>query len=636
MNRFDIRIGVNVTYKDSIYEVKRIIDMNWLIGEEEGTGKIERMRINDIVPTEIIKDEDLNSFKDVPVETLSDKQWAVANQRYSIIKPLLDSEKSSSLIEEVSKSAGKSVATIYRWIELYNRTQKVSSLVPGQKGGKGLTRLSPEIEEIIKSVIEDTHQTTQRKSIQRTCNEVITKCKRLKIEPPHPNTIRNRISQRSEYEHTKHRLGKREADLKYGPKTGHFPGLDYPLAIVQIDHTKLDIIVVDEQYRKPIGRPWITLAMDVYSRMVTGFYISMDPPGTLGTGLCIAHSILPKEEQLLRNDIGAEWPCWGIMEAIHLDNAKEFRGSSLERSCAEYGIDIQYRPPGKPEWGGHIERLLGTFLREIHHLPGTTFSNPKARKGYDSEAKATFSLSEIEKWLLVFIAEVYHKRVHTTLGTSPLKMYNDGILGNGTTHGIGIPQRIMDPIRLKLDFLPSLERTVQDYGVQIDHITYFHDVLRRWVNSTEPASGKARVKRKFIFKRDPRDISKIFFIDPELKEYFPIPYRDMTRPSMSLWEYNEIINELNKDKRKDINEDEIFIAYEKLKSYENEVVERTRSIKKTNLKAYKRNEARETRDTPNVENSPQISKKSLRIESKNYEPDEIDFDMPEPFDNIEF
>ena len=62
-----------------------------------------------------------------------------------------------------------------------------------------------------------------------------------------------------------------------------------------MDHTKLDIILVDDIHRRPIGRPWITLAMDVFSRVVAGSYVSFDPPGALSTGLCLAHGILPKD-----------------------------------------------------------------------------------------------------------------------------------------------------------------------------------------------------------------------------------------------------------------------------------------------------------------------------------------------------
>jgi hypothetical protein len=85
---------------------------------------------------------------------------------------------------------------------------------------------------------------------------------------------------------------------------------------VQIDHTKLDVIVVDEEQRLPIGRPWITLAIDVYSRMVLGFYISLDPPGAIATSLCIAHAALPKETRLAKRGIVGSWPCWGFPARI--------------------------------------------------------------------------------------------------------------------------------------------------------------------------------------------------------------------------------------------------------------------------------------------------------------------------------
>src|SRR5215471_20098288 len=45
-------------------------------------------------------------------------------------------------------------------------------------------------------------------------------------------------------------------------------------APVQIDHTEIDIIVVDELARTPLpGRPWLTLAIDVFSRVVTGLHV---------------------------------------------------------------------------------------------------------------------------------------------------------------------------------------------------------------------------------------------------------------------------------------------------------------------------------------------------------------------------
>ena len=72
------------------------------------------------------------------------------------------------------------------------------------------------------------------------------------------------------------REGVKAARDKFGSVKAHFPGADSPLAVVQIDHTLLDIMVLDEEMRLPIGRPWLTLAIDVFSRMVAGYHLSLD------------------------------------------------------------------------------------------------------------------------------------------------------------------------------------------------------------------------------------------------------------------------------------------------------------------------------------------------------------------------
>jgi putative transposase len=125
--------------------------------------------------------------------------------------------------------------------------------------------------------------------------------------------------------------------------------------VVQIDHTPVDLMLVDDVHRRPIGRPWLTLAIDVFSRMVAGCSVSFDPPGALAVGLCLAHAILPKDAWLARHEMTTPWPIWGVMDTVHADNAKEFRGAMLRKACEEYRIDLQWRPVARPHFGGHIE-----------------------------------------------------------------------------------------------------------------------------------------------------------------------------------------------------------------------------------------------------------------------------------------
>lgn len=41
---------------------------------------------------------------------------------------------------------------------------------------------------------------------------------------------------------------------------------------------QVDVLVLDEASREVAGRPWITLAVDVMTRMVTGFHLALKPP----------------------------------------------------------------------------------------------------------------------------------------------------------------------------------------------------------------------------------------------------------------------------------------------------------------------------------------------------------------------
>ena len=142
--------------------------------------------------------------------------------------------------------------------------------------------------------------------------------------------------------------------------------------------------------------------------------------------------------------------------------------------------------------------------------------------------------------------------------------------------GHGIPSKTYDESRLKLDFMPFIERTIQVYGVQTHGITYYHDALRRWINATDPTNKK--LKRQFLFRFDPRDISAIYFYDPELCSYFRIPYRDTSHPPISVWELRNIQKDL-KSKRVKPDERAIFEAYNKLDQIKDNAQKASRSVR---------------------------------------------------------
>ena len=502
---------------------------------------------------------------------IPDEQWVIAKRRFEVIRPLL--EQGDFDASAIVKRAGESTvhrSTLYRWLSAYLKTTSLDSLLPRRpgpsRGGHGLT---PAVETVIESSIEDRYLTRQRLSPIQVVRDVQLRCRESGLDMPSESTVRRRLTAIPSEVEKRRREGYR-ASQAIAPLRGAFPEVAHSLGVVQIDHTPLDLILVDDIHRRPIGKAWLTLAMDVFSRMVAGFSLAFESPSSLSVGLCLTHAILPKDVWLSKHGIATPWPLHGLMDSVRCDNGREFRGNMLRKACEQYAIELVFRPVKRPWYGGHIERLLGTFVKEIHALAGTTFSNPTQRDTYDSEGRAIFTLSEFEAWLTRFIVEVYHQRVHTALGIPPLRRYEQS--------AAGVAPRCPDAHRLKLDFLPYEERSVQRYGLALDGVHYYSDVLRRWIDSREPEDSKR--KRAFLIRRDPRDVSVVYFFDPELSCYFEIPYRDTSRSALTLWELREARARLREQGVAKMDEDLIFQAYRKLRTLEEEAGKATRKVRR--------------------------------------------------------
>ncbi|UCA58628.1 DDE-type integrase/transposase/recombinase [Chryseobacterium rhizoplanae] len=569
---FFLNVGQQVVYHDIPCIIIRNIDIKRISIEEIESGIIHTVNIGDISPV-----DSKQEFNNRNLLDFTDKEWEKAQERFQIIRPVLENRGNQDVVKQAADLAKVTSNTIYRWIRWYDKTGSIGSLLGEKKnGGRGKSRLSPMQEEIIQKCIIEIYLTSFRKSINYLIRAIAFECNKLGIPMPHSTTIRRRINEISEEEKVKQRYGKKISDNKFRPIRGNFPHAHYPLSVVQIDHTPVDIILVDEVFRQPFNRPYLTVAIDVYSRMILGINISFDPPGAMGTGLCISNAILAKETYLQKLGVDGSWGCWGVMETIHVDNAKEFRGIMLKKACENYGINLEFRPVATPHYGGHIERFLGSFSKAVHDLPGTTFSNTKERSTYKSEKHASFTLTEFEKWMVTYIVNVYHKTVHSGIGMTPEEKYIEGIFGNNETKGMGLPPRFHDERKIRLDFMPYLERTIQATGVVIDHIHYYDEVLRKYINTRNSNKNL----KKYSFRRNPKDISVIYFFDPDLNEYFEIPYRDTRYPPMSVWEYRAAVKKWKEDNTGIINEAHIFESYKKLEEIELKAIKATKRLSK--------------------------------------------------------
>ena len=554
--RIEIKPNSYVKYKNLEYKITQLLNFNEVIGIDVVTKKAKLLPIAELSSIEPSKDINAESIsKDI--SEINDSEYNEAKRRYEAILPLLEKNLSRKDSVEYSKKIGIHFTTLYRWQERYKSTGTILGLISNKVGAKkGNTRLNSEIEILIKRIIDSYYLTIQKPSVQSVVDKVLAECKKMNIIAPHSNTIRNRIESISEYEKLKKQGSKGIARTKYEPAPNKFEAA-YPLQLIEIDHTPCDIILVDDEHRLPIGRPWITVAIDIYSRMIVGYYLSMNAPSVTSVGMCVSNTILPKDTLLAKFDVNSNWNVWGFPETIHVDNGADFRAEAVKKAGLAHGINIEFRPVGRANFGGHIERVIGTLMHEIHNLPGTTFSNIKQRGEYDSDANASMTFFEFEKWLVTFITKIYHKRVHNSLSLTPEQQWEEGLFGD--ENSIGFIQKPSSNSTIILDFLPIYERTIQKNGVNIDGLNYYEHVLRTKINQTE--NGK---KKQFIFKRDPRDIRYVWFYEESTKEYFKIPVANQNMPSMTAWEFDSIKTNLKNKGLKRVNQDAILEAREEL------------------------------------------------------------------------
>ena len=617
--------GSRVLQKGLEYTILRAIDLRRVFALEESSGEKVILDIADVNPPYRLTGNEVAAPKDIDLESVPADDWEEAERRLRIIEPILAGRDglTRARVAEIGKEVGVSGPTIYRWIQIYRGSGTLSSLLPHHpSGGRGTSRLRPEIELIAKQFIDEKYLTLQKPSIAHAAREIRRLCFNAGLTPlPAASTIYRLVDRLSNIERVTRREGTKVAREQYAVHQGSIPGADWPLAIVQMDHTQLPVMIVDDTHRLPFARPWITLAIDVNTRVVLGMFTALEEPSALSAGMCVSHAILPKEAWLARKGLrDVDWDFYGVMDTLHMDNAREFKGNMLRIAAKEYDIDLHLRPVKKPHYGAHIERLMGTVSEELKVLPGATFANPKQKGIYDAEANATMTFDELEDWL-IHLFHQYHIRVHSELGTSPLAMWKAGILGgkNGQL-GRGLPERRTDVEKVRIDFMPFVERTIQDYGMVNDEVHYFHDVLRPWVNSKDPDHPKEA--RKFRFRYDPRDVSRYYFFDPTSRRYYAIPYRDSSLPPLSLWELREARTKAKADGVPTNNEHAIFAIVNKQRQIEDAAAEKTKAARRAQQKRKQQAKARSAKklELPTVSNpGPTSAPDALR----GYDPSKV-------------
>ncbi|MFQ6331496.1 Mu transposase C-terminal domain-containing protein (plasmid) [Nocardia sp. CWNU-33] len=504
------------------------------------------------------------------VLTADGTRWQLAVRRAEVIGRLAVLDRVS--VVAADQAAAELGVTRRRVYTLVQRCRAgdglVSDLLPGKSsGGRGGERLPAEVETIVRTVLRTRYLTRQRRTVASVCREIDRECKARGLRPPSRAAVVRRITKLDPVKVTTAREGRDAARVRQSAG-GVPPPVAGLLERVQIDHTPADVIVVDEHHRRPIGRPYVTAAVDEATRCVPGFVVTLEAPSATSVGLCLAHMTIDKRAWLERLDVQAVWPMSGKPLELYVDNASEFKSEALRRGCEQHGIRIDYRLPGQPHFGGVVERLIGTMMGMLHELPGTTFSNPRERGDYDSTAKAVLTLRELHRWLALAVA-CYHGEPHNGLGgRTPAGVWTERVGESGP------PKTVTNETAFLVDFLPVIRRSLTRTGFQVDHVQYYCDALKPWIARRE------RLDR-FVLRRDPRDISRIWALDPTSGEYLEVPYRTWSRPAISVWEHTAAVARLRERGRAEVDENALFAMVDQMRRITDDAAAASRKARRT-------------------------------------------------------
>ena len=592
----DLLIGQTYGRADrpGVYTLVQFETADEVLVKEYPTGalhKVETRYLTSLVSALHARDRDLL------VE--NDERTRTAKRNMDAIQPLLAYRRvPNDVLQARATEVGLAPKTLLKWLRRFRADPRLSSLQRKRRTDINESRFDPLVERCITGAVKRLTKDGNL-LLKDAHNDLVEEVKELakkhawtNYRVPSYGTLYARYRLLSQKTIAEGRLGKRPARLLHGLQKGSILDIDHPLAIVQVDHLEVPVIIVDAEERIPIGKAWITVLIDLFSRCVVGYYITLESPGNLSLGMAMVHAILPKEEMLNRLGFKAKWPISGFMWAVHADNAGEFHGNMLELAAGEYVIDLMFRKVREPNYGGHIESYLGTLSEQLRRVPGSTREGPEALGETDPSENASLTLDELERYIVSLIIE-YHNTAHTGLhGMTPLGRFADGMRGGPSIIPVGRLRRAMDPERLRIDFLPCDERVVTPKGIRWSHVDYMDGCLQRWVNAEDPK--RKGQKRFFLVRRDPRDISTIYFLDPEENCYRVIGTKNITRPMMTLWELNAIRKFLKERGIEHIDEDVIFAARAERRAIEAAAIVKTRAAKRR--RARDRERERRSRD----------------------------------------
>ncbi|KKJ77998.1 hypothetical protein WH95_06230 [Kiloniella litopenaei] len=514
--------GQNYTY---IKQVKGNIQL-----ERVDTGEVMSLSTRDFVALTQSEELELNQqawyfdggIQSKAFDAYSEENKAEALSRYKYIRRLKSKfgpgkyKKSEykEVLEEfkVEDNLKKpfSVRTLSRWFEAYkNAGEDIRALIPAHsKKGNHTPRLPNKVIDTIDDVIDRIYMRREKASVDRIRAEVFRILAKYneKVSPAHAvdlpseSTVLRAIQRRDPYTVCVHKFDEAEANRRFKQYYASTP-VSRPMQCVQMDHTQMDVVALIG--KGLTARPWLTVALDQYTRMVVGYYISLDKPSFSSVGKCLADIIDPN----------GLVPTYNPPEMLLLDNGAEFHSQEMVEASFQMNCVIKYCEAGDPVQKAHVERIFRTLnTMFLHQIKGTTFGDTKAREGYDSIKEASLTLNELEAMTKTFFTKIYPSEWHGGISCKPLELWNESV-----EQGMSGYLNLGTEFKYKL--MRKVARTVQPYGIEVFGLKY-----------NMPDLGYYRANclqgHEFEIRYDPDDLSEVFLKDPDNGRFVSVPACD--------------------------------------------------------------------------------------------------------------
>jgi len=499
MGRMHLGVGTRYTQDAQTYVVVQVVEHGRLVVENQSAGG--RTVVTRAALTEAWREGALRfvlhgggraeggartqAAQTTDLHTLPEGARAEAWRRYRLIAPLLEwaperrtRDAIAAYLANVEQEGGGSAErgcsrpSVERYLRAYEASGgDLRALVPTQtRRDAGKARVRAEVEEVIQEVLGECRAAPAQRTARAVYYLVIERIRvrnqgrepEAQLGLPSLATIERRVQGAGAAGVLRRRPGPGERRAAAGVRPG--PRAVRPLERVELDHTVLDLIVVDEEDRLPIGRPTVTLALDVYSGMPAGVHVGFEAAGYGAAMRCLLHAILPKEDVRARYGTTHGWPVYGLPETLVVDRAPHLVGGDLADACGPLGIHLDPTPVRRPWFKGAIERQFQTHNTGlVHGLPGTTFSNVLARGEYDAERMACISLTRFREMLHVYLLDVYGQEWNRGVEGVPAQRWAAAAVGGWT------PALHPDAAEMQLLLGRSAVRTIQRAG--IDHLS---------------------------------------------------------------------------------------------------------------------------------------------------------------------